>query len=103
MKTSTFFTCVVLLLLVGAMQLGSQTPQGSQPSLPPPAIAAEVRLAQTAKALDQANLQIKQAVQTLQAIKTANEQLLDKQQKALEKLDALQKEADQVRILGRRN
>jgi len=38
----------------------------------------------------------------LAAVKTANEVLLQKQQATLDKLDALQKEADQLRIYSKR-
>ena len=103
MKPSNLFTSAAAVFLIGTGQLVSQIPQAPVPPLPQPAVTAEVKLAQIAQTLDQANQQIKQAVQALQAIKTANEQLIEKQQKALEKLDALQKEADQVRILGKRN
>ena len=36
-------------------------------------------------------------------MKTSNQQLLEKQQKTLEQLEALQKEADQIRFLARRS
>lgn len=68
-----------------------------------PAATPDLKAAQNAKDLAEATQQIKQAILSLQAIKTANEQLIEKQQKALTQLDAIQKESDQVRIQGRRN
>jgi len=42
-------------------------------------------------------------LQALQAMKTSNQQLIEKQQKTLLQLDDLQKDADQIRILARRS
>ena len=92
MKKTAVSAVVAALLLFSAGRLVSQSPQP----------AVDPRLAQTAAALDLANQQLKQAIQALQAMKSANQQLIEKQQKALEQLDAMQKESDQIRILGRR-
>jgi hypothetical protein len=44
----------------------------------------------------------KNPVQTLQALKTANADLIDQQKKTLDGLDDTQKTADQIKTLGKR-
>lgn len=43
------------------------------------------------------------ALQRLQTIRAKNKELLDQQAKTLEKLDALQLEAQQIKFLGKRS
>lgn len=43
------------------------------------------------------------ATKTLQEIKTANEELLKKQDAALQRLEELQKAADEIKIFGKRS
>lgn len=43
------------------------------------------------------------AVKQLQEIKTANQELLQKQEAALQKLEELQKAADEIKIFGKRS
>jgi len=44
----------------------------------------------------------KSPLQILQAMKESNAQLIDQQKKTLDGLDQMQKDADQLRILGKR-
>ena len=102
MKKTILTTVIAAMLLFSAGRLVSQISPAVQPPQPA-AQPADIKAVQTAQALDKANLQIKQAIAALEAIKVANQQFIETQQKTLEKLDSVQKEADQVRILGRRN
>ena len=101
MKKQTLFACAAALLLIPSSRLVSQTPQ---PAVAVDAkVAVDPKAAQAALALGQSAQQLKQALQALQAAKAANQQLIEKQQKSLELLDGMQKESDQIRILGRRS
>ena len=77
-----------IIFLWGVSSLISQTPGAG----------TEVK----AEALIEANRQLKQMTEALQAMKALNQQLLEKQQKSLEQLDTLQKQSDQIRFIGRR-
>lgn len=46
---------------------------------------------------------LKDPIQQLQAIKAANQAALDKQAKTLQALDELQKQADELKIFGKRS
>ena len=96
MKTKAVILCIALLLVLTTGRLVSQSPLPAASASPKPTPNLSV-------ALDQANDQIKQAIQALQAMKAANQQLIEKQQQTLDRLEAMRKEADQVRILGKRN
>ena len=95
MKNTAIFIGIASFLLLPVGRLVAQAPQAE--------VTIDVKAAQNAKALDQANQQIKQAIQALQAMKTANQQFIEKQEKTLLQLDAMQKDSDQIRILGKRN
>ena len=75
LATLTGFTAAMALLLSPAKLNSQWTPQAGLPPTPEAAMVA---------------------------VKTANEALLQKQQATLDKLDALQKEANQLRIFTKR-
>lgn len=51
----------------------------------------------------QAPAPAKSPLQVLQAMKVKNQELIQKQAQTLIQLDAMQKEADQIKILGKRS
>lgn len=51
----------------------------------------------------QAPAAVKSPLQTLQAMKLKNQELIEKQTATLQKLDALEKEAEQLKIFGKRS
>ena len=89
MKKYLTSACVTVALLFAAGPVIAQAPRTS-PDL-------------NAVALVDANKQLKQLADALAEMKANNQLLIDKQKKTLEQLEALRKEADQVRFLGRRN
>jgi hypothetical protein len=92
-----FATALIALLLgIGAF---AQSPIIVQPANAPVA-APQKPPAQTTKTDD---TDLVGAVKSLQEIKAANEELLRKQQAALEALDGIQKEADQLRVYTKRS
>ena len=89
MKKHLISACATVALLFAAGSVIAQTPR-TGPDL-------------NAVALADANKQLKQMADALAEMKDNNHMLLDKQKKTLEQLEALRKEADQVRFLARRN
>lgn len=51
----------------------------------------------------QAPVVVKSPLQTLQAIKQKNQELIEKQTATLQKLEALAKDAEQLKIFGKRS
>lgn len=72
-------------------------------------VAAMIFLSQAAHLISQSPPSDKTAdksaiyLEALQAMKTSNQQMIERQQKTLLQLDDMQKEADQIRILARRS
>lgn len=75
MKTFLSLTLSVAALLALAANLHSQAPAPAAPPSP---------------------------LQTLQAMKAKNQELIEKQTQTLQKLDEIEKEAEQLKIFGKR-
>ena len=89
---------ILASLLLGVSLLQAQTPApvivqpapGSMAPTPPPAAAAE------------ANVAIQAALQALQAVKAANEEVLKKQAATILQLEEMEKAAEQIKIYSKR-
>jgi hypothetical protein len=78
-----------LVSIVAAFAIFAADAQSPAPAAPP-AAAAESE-------------SVPLAVKQLQQIKTANQELLQKQDAALQRLEELQKAADEIKIFGKRS
>jgi hypothetical protein len=68
------------------------------PALSPAAIISPT--SKTAPAVDSVSLPL--TIKTLQEMKAANEEILKKQEAALQQLDELQKAADEIKVFSKR-
>jgi hypothetical protein len=93
------------LAIVPSFGLKAQAPQPVPAAPLKPAAPAAPKVAELPKAVIQINLvpHLKDPIQQLQAIKAANQAQLDKQAKTLQALDALQKQAEELKFFGKRS
>lgn len=90
MKKSTFTALLVTAVLLTGARVKSQSPQEASPA--PQATPATQQTARLPLPLER-----------LQALKTANQALLEKQEKSLGTLDEMLSEAQQIRIFSKRS
>lgn len=93
MKSFLLSSAVALLLSAGAV---AQSPVIVQPANQTPPVQ------RTSAPTQPDDTDVLAAIRALEEMKTANEELLKKQQAVLEALDQLQKDADQLRIYAKR-
>ena len=92
------FALVFVLVLLTLSLVGAQSPEPIvvQAATPPPAKVAKAAPAQVASD------SIQEAAKVLQELKAQNEDVLKKQEAALQRLDELQQAAEQMRIYAKR-
>jgi hypothetical protein len=94
MQTVRIFIISAAILasaVIGVAQTSEPPPVPMQPA-PPPALVADAK--------EQAEMA--ENIKQLQELKAQNDEILKQQQAALDALDELQKEADQMRIYSKR-
>lgn len=95
MKTAAYF-------LLSLMALGLASAQTPAPMVVPAEPAPNVSAAPIVKSIPPAAAPAGNALQIMQALKATNDDLLNKQTATLQRLDELQKAADQLKIYSKR-
>lgn len=90
----------ILSLLVAAILVGKSEAQSPMPVIVPAMTPATAAVSPVTAAVTTTSIQA--TLKVLQAVKAANEELLKQQEATLQKLDEMEKAAQEIRIYGKR-